>query len=77
MSTFITRRSRIEQAAAGGAEGGQRRLEPIAGAHRHELAGLLREELADRAGVPAPNRDAGEDERPGVDGVGILPCSPY
>ena len=60
-----------------GAEGGQRRLEPIAGAHRHELAGLLREELADRAGVPAPNRDAGEDERPGVDGVGILPCSPY
>ena len=52
MSTFITRAdSRIERAAAPGAEGGERRLEPVAGADRDELAGLGGEQLADRARV--------------------------
>ena len=39
----------------------------VAGTHRHELAGLAREKLADRPGIAPRNRDAGENKRAGVD----------
>jgi len=61
------------------AERGESRLERIARAHRYELAGLGGEQLADRAGVAAPDGDAREDQgarvdRPGVDsGEPVLP----
>ena len=46
-------------------------LQAVAGAHRHQLAGLRGEELADAARIAAAHRDAGEDQRAGVDLVGI------
>jgi len=59
--------SRIERAQAPEAVGRERRLERVSRAQRHELARLRREQLADRAGVRAPHRDPGEDQRPGID----------
>ncbi len=54
-----------------GPVGRQDRLEAVAGAHRHQLARLPREQLADLARIAAAHRDPGEDQRAGVDLVGI------
>ena len=53
------------------AVGGHHRLQAVAGRDRDHLAGLAREQLADLAGVAPAHRDAGEDQRAGVDLVGI------
>ena len=57
-----------------GTEGGKGSLEPVACAHRHELAGLGREQFADRARIAPARGDAGEDERAGIDQLRIDPC---
>ena len=49
------------------------RLEAVAGAHRHEAPGLLREQLGDGPRVPPQQRHAGQDQRPAVD---LLPSQP-
>ena len=46
-------------------------LQIVAGADRDELAGLAGEQFADPPRVAAPHRDPGEDQRAGVDLVGI------
>ena len=46
-------------------------FQAVAGADGDELAGLLGEQIADGAGVLPLHRDAGEDQRAGVDLVGI------
>ena len=43
----------------------------VARAHRDQLAGLAREQFADRARVAAAHGDAGQDQRPGVDLLGL------
>ena len=50
---------------------GHHRLEAVAGRDRDHLAGLTREKLADLAGIAAAHRDAGQDQRAGVDLVRI------
>ena len=71
-STFITvASSRIERAAAPEPCAAMHGFEAVAGADRDHLAGLAREQLADRARVAPAHRDAGEDQRAGVDLVGI------
>ncbi len=54
-----------------GAEGRHHRFEIVAGADRDQLAGLAREQFADLSRIAAADRDAGEDQRAGVDLVGI------
>ena len=49
------------------AEGGERRLERVAGADGDELARLPGEQLADGAGVAPAHGDAGQDQRARVD----------
>ena len=46
-------------------------LQAVAGADRDQLAGLAREQFADGARVAPAHRDAGQDQRAGVDLVGI------
>ena len=46
-------------------------LQAVAGADRDELAGLPGKQLADGARIAPAHRDAGEDQRAGVDLVGI------
>ena len=53
------------------AVGGHHGLQVVAGRDRDHLAGLAREQFADRARVAAAHRDAGQDQRAGVDLVGI------
>ena len=60
------------------AVGRHHRLQAVAGADRDQPAGLPREQFADRARVAPLHRDAGQDQRAGVDlvridlGVGVL-----
>ena len=79
-STFMTvAPSRIERATAPEpwAAITVSRLSPAD--DRDHLAGLAREQLADRAGIAPAHRDAGEDQRAGIDlvridlGVPVLP----
>ena len=64
---FVADRARRGARAVGRHHG----FQAVAGAHRDELAGLLGEQFADGARVLALHRDAGEDQRAGVDLVGI------
>jgi len=48
-------------------EGRQRGFQTVAGADHDELAGLRRKQLADGAGIAAPHRHPGQDQRAGVD----------
>jgi hypothetical protein len=59
--------------AAPRAVGGEHRLHVVAGGRADELAAELGEELADRLGVLAPQRFAGEDHRAGIDVVRMQP----
>ena len=59
------------------AVGRHHRLETVAGADRDELAGLPREQLADRARIAPLHGDAGQDQRAGVDLVRIDLARPY
>ena len=71
---FVANRARHRA----GAVGRHDCFEAVAGADRHHLPGLPREQFADRARVSAAHRDAGEDQRAGIDlvridlGVGVL-----
>jgi len=55
------------------AVGGEHRLHVVAGGRADELAAELGEELADRLGVLAPQRFAGENHRAGIDVVRMQP----
>ncbi len=70
MSTLRTaaRRS-CEACGRARAVRGEHRLHVVAGRGADELAADLREHVGDRPGVLAPQRFAGEDDRPGVDAV--------
>ena len=60
----------LGQGHGAGAMRRHQRLQRIARADRHELAGLGREDLADRPRVGAPGGHARQNERAGVDLVG-------
>ena len=64
---FVADRARRRARAVGRHHG----FQAVAGADGDELAGLLGEQFADGAGVLPLHRDAGQDQRAGVDLVGI------
>ena len=64
---FVADRTSHRAGAVGCHDG----FQAVAGAHRHHLAGLPREQFADRTRVASAKRDAGEDQRAGVDFVRI------
>ena len=79
ISTFMTRAALANRARRRArAEGGERGFERVAGADRDELAGLGGEQIADGARVAPAHRDAGQDQRAGVDRVADRrPASSY
>ncbi len=50
---------------------GHHRLETVAGRDRDHFAGLARKQFADIPGVAPADRDAGEDQRAGIDLVRV------
>ena len=57
------------------AVGGEHGFHVMAGGGADELAALLRQHLGDALRVLAPQRLAGEDDRAGVDVVGLQPAA--
>ena len=51
--------------------GGHHRLETVAGRDRDHFAGLAREQLTDVTRVAPAHRDAGQDQRAGIDLLGV------